>query len=234
VLFYTSSAFALCSVIVLMNMQETLPTKQPFQLHLLRVRAHELIEVRVLPAANATFLSYVPYGVTLTLVPDLSQHLGVRNKGSFFIYLTLASLFTRFVAGKLADKRGRVWVFQIAMVFLVVAMLLMAAASSPWQLMSSAVVYGLASGLLSPASSAWTADLSHPEHRGRAMATMFISLEVGIGLGAALSGWIFSDQLGRVPWLFGGAALAALASLVYLLHYERGARVAITAEHSAG
>lgn len=86
--------------------------------------------------------------------------------------------------------------------------------------MSGAVVYGIASGLLSPASSAWTADLSHPERRGRAMATMYIALEAGIGLGAILSGWSFADRLGRVPWIFGAAALVAFSGLAYLLVYE--------------
>jgi MFS family permease len=232
VLFYASSAIALCSVIVLLNVPETLTTQQAFRAELLRVRTNELIEARVLPAAIATFLSYIPYGLTLTLIPDWSQSLGVRNKGSFFIYLTLASLFTRFVAGKLADKRGRVWVFQVAMALLVVGMLLIAAARSPWLLMSGAVVYGLASGLASPAASAWTADLSHPQHRGRAMATMFISLELGIGLGAVVAGFIYADKLERVPWLFGAGALAGLTGLVYLLHYEKAARAAVAAPQS--
>jgi MFS family permease len=221
VLFYASSSFALCSIVILMNMQETLPVKQTFTLRMLRIHSDELIEPRVLPAAVATFLSYVPYGVTVTLMPDWAQSLGVTNKGSFFIYLTLASLLMRFVAGKAADEHGRVLVMQIASVFLVIALLLIAVARGPSLLMTGAIVYGIASGLLSPASSAWTSDLSHPERRGKAMATMYISLEAGIGLGAAISGWIFCDQIARVPWIFGTTALVALAGLVYLLVYER-------------
>lgn len=235
VLFYASSACALCSVIVLLNMPETLTVKQPFRARLLRLRRDELIEVRVVPAAIATCASYIPYGVTLTLIPDLSQSLGIQNKGSFFIYLTLASLFTRFAAGRLADKKGRVWLFQVAMGVLVVAMLLLAVSSSAWLLACGAMVYGLAIGLVTPASSAWTAELSHPEHRGRAMATMYIALEVGIGSGAMLSGWIFADRLDRIPWLFAAAALAAAAGLVYLLTYkDMPSSGALPAERSPG
>jgi MFS family permease len=120
-----------------------------------------------------------------------------------------------------------VLVLQVALVLLVVALLLIAVASGPWLLMTGAIVYGFASGLLSPATSAWTVDLSHPDHRGKAVATMYISLEAGIGLGAAVSGWIFSDQLARTPWIFGGAALAAVAGLVYLVLYERGTHAAV-------
>jgi len=225
VLFYVSSACAFLSVIVLMNMEETLADKKQFHMQLLRVRRNEVIDVRVLPAAIATCASYIPYGVILTLVPDLSQSLGVQNKGSFFIYLTLASILTRFVAGKLADRRGRVWLFQIAMAVLVASMLLMAAARNPWLLAAGAIMYGFASGLISPACSAWTAELSHPEHRGRAMATMFIALEVGIGSGAVVSGWIYADQLERIPWLFLGAALTSVLGLFYLLSYERSSRL---------
>ena len=222
-LFYASSASALCSILILMNLRETLPIKQSFHPRLLHIRRHELIEPRVMPAAIATFLSYLPFGVTVTLIPDWSQSLGVSNKGSFFIYLTLASLVARFAAGKAADKYGRVLVLQVALVLVGIAMLLIATANGPQLLMTGAIVYGFASGLLTPATSAWTIDLSLPEHRGRAVATMYIALEAGIGLSAALAGWIFSDQLERVPWIFAGTAFSSVAGLIYLNVHERKA-----------
>jgi hypothetical protein len=50
----------------------------------------ELIEPSVIPEAIAGFLSYVPCSVMFTRIPDWAQHLGLRNKGSFFIDLTVA------------------------------------------------------------------------------------------------------------------------------------------------
>jgi MFS family permease len=171
----------------------------------------------VLPAAIITFLGYVSYGAILTLIPDWSAHLGVGNKGTFFIVFTVASLLVRFAAGKLSDRKGRVFVLRIALALSIVAVFLLGFATSVAVLMSGAFLYGIATGLFSPASSAWTSDLSDPEYRGRAMATMYIALEAGIGLGALISGWIFNDQLQRVPLLFYGCAVVTLLGLLYLV-----------------
>ncbi|HYO21484.1 MAG TPA: MFS transporter, partial [Flavisolibacter sp.] len=99
---------------------------------------------------------------------------------------------------------------------IVVAVVMMGLASSAAVLMSGAFVYGVGTGLFSPATSAWTADLSHEEHRGRGMATMYIALEAGIGSGALVAGWIFQDQLGRIPVIFYGCAVTCVIGLVYL------------------
>jgi hypothetical protein len=44
------------------------------------------------------------YGVILTLIPDWSHHLGIANKGLFFMVFTVTSLLIRFGAGKASDK----------------------------------------------------------------------------------------------------------------------------------
>ena len=94
--------------------------------------------------------------------------------------------------------------------------LLVWAPSVPWFL-AAAVVFGLGTGLNSPTLYAWTIDLSPPEHRGRGVATMYIALEVGIGLGALLAGWIFANQAAHLPYVHGLSLLAVLAAIAYLL-----------------
>jgi predicted MFS family arabinose efflux permease len=49
------------------------------------------------------------------------------------------------------------------------------------------------------------------------MATMYISLEAGIGLGAMVAGWLFQDQLSRVPLIFYGCGVTSIFGLLYLL-----------------
>ncbi|HUC80924.1 MAG TPA: MFS transporter, partial [Flavisolibacter sp.] len=85
-------------------------------------------------------------------------------------------------------------------------------------------IYGLGTGLFSPATSAWTADLSHEEHRGRGMATMYIALEAGIGLGALAAGWFFQDHLERVPAIFYACAGTCVIGFLYLLSKEKRPR----------
>lgn len=228
-LFYTSSVFALLSIVILFNLPETAKEKQRFHPSLLKLGWHEILEPRVMPAAIITLLGYVSYGAVLTLVPDWSDHLGISNKGSFFIVFTISSLLVRFVAGKVSDRHGRIAVLKVAILLLIAALVLIGWAQSVWMLMGGAFVYGLATGLFSPASSALTADLSLPEYRGRAMATMYIALELGIGLGALLAGWFYADHIGRVPLLFYGSAGITVLGMLYLFWgYKPAGKDAIT------
>ncbi|MEJ0056457.1 MAG: MFS transporter [Bacteroidota bacterium] len=46
-------------------------------------------------------------------------------------------------------------------------------------------------GTNSPTLLAWATDLSDPHHRGRGLASLYIFMEMGIGVGAFFSGIIF-------------------------------------------
>jgi MFS family permease len=129
---------------------------------------------------------------------------------------TIASLVIRFVAGKASDKYGRVLIIKISLVLLASALFMIGLANSSVVLMGASVLYGIATGMLSPAANAWTIDLSDPQHRGKAMATMYIALEAGIGFGALLAGWLFVDDISAIPLTFFICTGITLFALVYL------------------
>jgi MFS family permease len=217
VLFYCSSAFALLSILILLRMKETLPAKVPFRLSLLRISRHEIAEPRVMPAALLTLLTYVGFGAVLTLGPDWSLYLGLTNKGLFFSVFTISSLAVRFVAGKVSDRYGRVKVLKISTGILVLGFVLIGMATSPLSLLLAAAFFGVATGMASPTITAWTIDLSHPDFRGRALATMYIALEIGIGGGALMAGWIYGNNPRMIPVAFYSAAFFAALGFIYLL-----------------
>ncbi|MET1056384.1 MAG: MFS transporter [Pedobacter sp.] len=216
VLFYCSSAFALLSILILANMKESLMDKQRFSLPLLKIKRKDIIEWRVIPASLITLLSYVSYGAILTVIGDWSKYLGTNNKGLFFVVFTLTSLLIRFVAGKASDQYGRVLILKVSLGMLAVSLVWIGLAASSLSLMCASALYGVATGMLSPAVSAWTIDLSDPAHRGKAVATMYIALEAGIGMGALLAGWMFVDDISTIPTTFYLCTGITLIALVYL------------------
>lgn len=216
-LFYTSSAMAIGSVIILIGMKETLKDREPFRLSLLKIRRREVIEPQVLTPAFVLLLSVFSFGIVLTISPDMSAYVGIENKGLFYTYFTLASLLVRFLAGKASDKYGRVRVLRYSMFLLVIAMLVIGLAQSPFVFLSGAVLFGLATGMNSPTLYAWAIDLSHETRRGRAMATVYIFLEAGIGLGAIASGWIYGNNSAHFGWTFWSGGILALIAWYYLL-----------------
>lgn len=216
-LFYTSSLFALLSIVILMNMKETIPVKQRFRWSILKISRKDIIALEVLPAAIVTFLSYVCYGAILTLIPDWSEHLGIANKGLFFMVFTVFSLLIRFLAGKASDKYGRIRIIIIGLALLVISLLVIGFGDTATGLMVGAAVYGIAIGILSPALNAWTVDMSLPDHRGKAMATMYIALEAGIGLGALCAGWYYQDVIANVPVIMYTTSAITVLALAYML-----------------
>lgn len=224
-LFYTSSLFALLSIVILMNMKETLKEKQRFTFASLKLTKNDIIAFEVLPAAIVTFLSYIAYGAILTLIPDWGSHLGIVNKGLFFMVFTIASILIRFVAGKASDRYGRIPVINIGLSLLVVALFIVGFADSFWGLMAGGALYGISTGILSPALNAWTIDLSQPEHRGKAVATMYIALEAGIGIGAFAAGWYYQDVIARIPLVMYISAGITLIAILYMLLKHNRARV---------
>lgn len=221
ILFYCSSVFALLSIAILWNMKETLHAKQKFSFALLKIDRRDIIDWRVIPSALVTLLSYVSYGVILTVIGDWSKYLGTGNKGLFFMVFTLTSLLIRFVAGKASDQYGRILIMKVSLFLLALSLTCIALASNSFLLMSASALYGVATGMLSPTLYAWTTDLSDPQHRGKAMATMYIALEAGIGLGALLAGWLFIDDISTIPVTFFICTGITVAALVYLQYGYR-------------
>lgn len=222
-LFYCSSVFALLSIVILMNMKETLPAqhRQRLRVSSFRISRTDIIDLRVIPAAIVTLLSYVAYGVILTLIPDWTTHLGISNRGVFFVAFTIASVAIRFFSGRLSDQYGRVPVIRYGLVILILSLGLLVWSDSSIGLIAGAAVYGIGTGILSPAVNAWTIDLSHPQQRGKAMATMYIALEAGIGVGALIAGWVYRDAISRIPYIFFGTMVVAALAWCYLWAYKK-------------
>lgn len=222
-LFYCSSVFALLSIVILMNMKETLPATQRQRLRVqsFRISRTDIIDPRVIPAALVTLLSYVAYGAILTLIPDWTTYLGISNRGVFFVAFTVSSVAVRFFSGRLSDQHGRVLVIEYGLAILILSMGILTWCESPIGLVVGAAIYGIGGGILSPAVNAWTIDLSNPSQRGKAMATMYIALEAGIGLGALIAGWVYYDRIARVPYIFFGTMVVAAFAWLYVRIYKR-------------
>lgn len=224
-MFYTSAVLAVVSMAILMNLKETLREKQPFRLDLLKVTRNDVFDPLAIPAAIVMILCYFSYGVILTLVPDLSDHAGLENRGTFFSVFTLASISTRLFAGKISDRLGRVPVMKVSAILIGISMLAFAKAGSPAMIYVAATLFGLGLGIFAPAINAWTIDLGNPERKGRAIATMYIALEIAIGSGAFLSGWYYANVQARMPAMFYFAAAMSFAGWIYLMAEGRRRRV---------
>ncbi len=221
IMFYVSASFALASVAILYNVKETLPNPQSFSAKLLSINKTEIFEKTSFRPSIITVLLCFSIGTVLTVAPDLSEYLGLHNKGFFFAFFTVASLFIRVVASKVSDRFGRVPVLLVSSLVLVIALVVLAFAGSVTMMMIGSVIYGLSWGVNSPTLSAWTVDLCSEANRGKAIASMYIALEIGIGSGALFSQWIYNNQASNFKYAFLLPGFFALLSFFLLIKWNK-------------
>jgi MFS family permease len=220
VMFQLSAVFALLSVVILAGgMKETLHNKQRFRFSALKISKSEIFEPLVLAPVIVTFITYLSYGVLFTIIPDFSNYVGLppQSKGLFYTFFTASSISIRLLAGKVSDRYGRLPVLKVATVIMAAGVFTLGMATTPTMMLIAAVIYGVSVGLNSPAVTAWTIDLGNPLYKGRALASMYIAQEAGIGIGAYLSAFVYNNNSRFFPITFYSTAIVTLTATVYLL-----------------
>jgi MFS family permease len=215
-MFYCSSVFALLSIVILANIRETLVERQKFTPGVLAISRTDLFEPRVLTPCLVMVLCSYAYGAVYTVIPDFGEAVGIRNKGLLFAAFTFASLVVRLIGGKASDRFGRKPVLFVSTSFIAISMLIIAFAETSTQLITGMTLYGFAQGATSPTLLAWAADLSHVNYKGRGIASLYIFMEFGIGIGAFASGLIYANQSSNFLLTFGVCGGLALLAFGYL------------------
>ena len=125
----------------------------------------------------------------------------------------------RLIAGKASDRFGRKEVLIVSTFFGLSGMAIVGYGTLPIHLMIGMAIYGLANGMTSPTLFAWATDLSDPNRRGKGLSSLYIFMELGIGLGAIFSGWIYSNDPTRffTTFIVGGVIIGvAFIFLIFL------------------
>lgn len=221
VMFYCSSLFAFVAIIILFSIRETLLEKEKFSFQHLKIGRGDVFEPLVLAPCLVMALSVFAYGTVFTLIPDFGAHVGIKNKGLLFTLITIASLLVRLLAGKASDKYARVAVLRVSLLMMGIAMVAIAVSETAAQLMFGVSLYGLAHGCTSPTLLAWATDLGDDRYKGRAIASLYIFMELGIGLGAFISGWLYGNDPAQFFVVFSVCALLCGTAFVYLVIQPR-------------
>jgi MFS family permease len=230
VMFYCSSAVAIISMMVLFGIKETLKNKQGFSTQVLKIHKRDLLEPRVLITCIVMVLTTYSYGAVFTVVPDFCAHVGIKNEGLPFMFLTVASLSVRLIAGKASDRYGRRSVLLVSCVIGAVSMLVLGLGSTPRDLLIAISLYGLAQGMTSPTLFAWATDLSDEKHKGRGISSLYIFMEMGIGVGAFSSGFIYGNDSTNFLITFLTASLLSATAFVYLIFTKYTGRPRVEAQ----
>lgn len=223
VMFYLAGFFSLITFLLSLTIKDSTKRKA-ISLNnineIFKVKTSDFFDKNVIPVAIVMILCEFSFGIILTIIPDFSTSIQIEDKSTYFSIYVMSSVVVRIVAGKVSDKYGRVPVLFYALIVSLIAMLILSYSTEVITMVISAIILGFGLGTASPTLFAWTVDLSEPEKLGRGFSTMFIALEVGIGLGALISGTMYNSKIQNFNEVFMIGSFMFLLSILYIVWYK--------------
>lgn len=180
------------------------------------IHVSDFIERKALTPAGLGGLVFFAYGGILTFIPLYAKSLGLQAETSlFFVVFALVIILTRPVIGRLFDEKGPDWTVWPGFLFFAVGMVIFSQVQSVPGLLIAAAVLGIGFGALSPAFQTLAVKSAASARAGVATATYFWSLDISVGLAAAIMS-IVAANFGY-PFMYGvvNTAIVILTAVCY-------------------
>ncbi len=163
------------------------------------------------------FHSFCLFTMTTHIVPHaIDSGISPMEAAPILSVFGFASLPSRILLGTLCDRVGRKLIGLMSALLMVAAMVWLMWSSGLWMLYIFAVIFGIAYGGLSPASTAMVSDSFGTRHVGSIMGLLEIGWVLGAAVGPALAGYIF-DTTHKYFLAFLLVAIAALVVAILIL-----------------
>lgn len=188
----------------------------------------KVFEPTVLPIATVLLVAGLAYSGVLSFLASYVAASGAADAAAlFFGVFAAAVLVSRLTAGRIQDRRGDNAVIYPAMALFAAGLALLALGPAAWVIVTSAVLSGLGFGTLLPGTQAITVGLVPERRFGTALATYYLMLDIGTGLGPVLLGVLvpLTGFDGMYVWL--GALMVACVPLYYLVHGRVARKIAV-------
>jgi MFS family permease len=150
----------------------------------------DLVEWRVVVLSVALFLYSFGYGGITSFSALCAASRGVAPKGIYFTTFALVVLVTRPLISRLADRIGYLRIFYPCLALIVVGLGILAATSTRWGMVVSALVFGVGFGAAYPVYVAYLMKHVDPARRGAAFGGILAAFDTGIGTGSIATGFI--------------------------------------------
>lgn len=186
----------------------------------------ELVHPRVVPLAGFMLLIGVVNSSVITFVHSFADDLGIADAaGAFFLVQALGVLGARLVSGRIQDRRGDNMVVYPAVVLYAAGLVTLSQAGATTTVLIAGALTGAGFGTLMPAVQAAVVQLSGGQRVGLAVATYYLFLDIGTGLGPLGLGFLIEATDYRVMYL---AVSALMLSSTLYYHAVHGRRREVT------
>ncbi|TCS96668.1 MFS transporter [Hazenella coriacea] len=209
--------FFICLILALMGLgfvmvirypqSEQSPTQVRFRLSDWK----KMIEPKAIPYSLPLVGLGVVFGGIVSFISLYATTLGDPNlAGGFYFVYAIALIAARILAGKLFDQRGSDLVVYPGILAYVLGLSCLGVAQGPILFYLAAAFIGFGYGSIQPSLQALVIESVPKQRRGAATATFFIAIDLGIGLGSLLLGFV-ATWIGY-PWMYISTILFVLLS----------------------
>lgn len=171
------------------------------------------------------FFVMVGFGIIIPVLPFYAENLGATafELGLLMAVYSLMQFLFAPMWGRISDRVGRKPIILTGIFGLAVSFFLMAIASKLWMLFAARIIGGFLSSANMPTVTAYVADITSEEDRGKGMGIIGAAVGLGFILGPAIGG-IFSKSSLSLPFFIAGLSSFITFLLVLFVLKESLAR----------
>lgn len=149
------------------------------------------IEPKALPISIVSLFVGFAYSGVMSFLSFYSEEINLIEAGSlFFLFYSIAILVSRPFSGPLMDRKGANVVMYPALAVFAVGMAFFSQANTTFVFLLAALLMGLGYGNFTSVAQAMAVKVTEPHRYGLATSTFFIMLDLGLGLGPYLLGYL--------------------------------------------
>lgn len=182
----------------------------------------DFIEYRAVPISIVVFLCGFGYSSTQAFIASYAEELDlVAAARLFFIVYAAIILISRPITGRVMDKKGPDVVIYPSLILFACGLFLLSAVHSGWAFLLAGALVGAGFGNFQSTAQALAIKMV-PQHRfGHATSTFFIFLDVAVGVGPFLLGFIVSHISYPALYVSMGVLSLACIGAYYIIQAHR-------------
>jgi MFS family permease len=186
----------------------------------LDLSVRNLFDVKsVLPSVNLLIIM-MAYGGLISFVALYGHQLGIQNTSMFFFVFAIGIGISRVIAGKAFDQHGPAKILTLCLSVSITGFLILALMKNPVGYYLSAIIIGFGNGVVFPVFQTMVSNLANPEHRGAANSTLYTCLDIGMGVGMMVMGFI--SERTSISFGFLCCAFICVAGLIFFRQKVKG------------
>ena len=179
------------------------------------------LDPRVFRFGLITLIIFLGYGCIQAFIAMLAMERGIAETASlFFLVYAVAVLSSRPFTGRQMDLHGENRVLYPLFLVIAVAFVILAFANSPAPFLLAAALFGLGFGNFQSIGQTVALSLVTPSRYAQATSTFFIFMDLGIGVGPYIFGFIVSSG-GYEHMLIALASISLIDMVLYAFLHGR-------------